>query len=124
MKLKDMNPIHAVRKARSNPFTSPAMAVAATAALGFGFSMPSCPGQQAMQQQIDALQAKANEDAGRIDALSTQVATLNKSVSDLQAQLGSMGPTVIAQKEELESLRESLKEVQPRLPSAKGARRR
>ena len=119
-----MNLTNKIRRIRLNPFTSPSVAVAATAALGFGFSMPSCPGQQAMQQQIDGLQAKQTEDAGKIEALSTQVATLNKDLTEARTLLGSVSQTVLGQKDQIMALEEGLKEVQGKLSSGKGARRR
>jgi len=113
-----------IRKVRMNPFTSPSMAIAATAVLGLGFTMPSCPGQQAMQQQVDALQTKVNEDAGKIEALSTQVATMNQQLTEARNLLCTVSQTVLGQKDQIMALEEGLKEAQSKLSSGKGARRR
>ena len=52
--------------------------VTAGAFLGMGIAMPSCPGQQAMQQQIDTLQTKTIELTQKISKVDSQNQILAK----------------------------------------------
>ena len=88
--------------------------------LTMGISMPSCPGQQAIQQQMDALQARATESDQKVQSLTNQVATLNKEMADSKALLEQIGQTVIAQKDAISTLEAAQKALEERLPS-KGA---
>ena len=51
-----------------------------TALLGMGITMPSCPGQQAMQQQIDNLQTANQDLSKKVQLLNTQ---LNAIANDM-----------------------------------------
>jgi hypothetical protein len=68
------------------------------ALLTMGIAMPSCPGQQAIQQQIDALTTRANEGDQKLQGMTTQVGSLSKEMTDAKALLEQLSQTVIAQK--------------------------
>ena len=94
------------------------------ATLGMGLSMPSCPGQQAMQQQIDALEKRVNSETQRVQSLDTQVKQLNGEMAKANQLLSTMGNTVLAQKTEIENLQKSVQEMASRSaakPAAKAA---
>ena len=65
--------------------------LAVTAVLAMGISMPSCPGQQAMQQQIDQIAAKQTELIKNISNLDKQVKAFDadmKTVKEVMPQMG------------------------------------
>ena len=71
---------------------------------GMGIAMPSCPGQQAMQQQVDALQT-ANLEAGKkFRTLQTQVTGLSNDMNQVKQLLPQMTNVIQAQKAALDQL--------------------
>jgi septal ring factor EnvC (AmiA/AmiB activator) len=83
--------------------------VIAICALGLmGVSMPGCPGQQAMQAQIDLNTTKAADADRKIQALSNQVASLNKDITDLRGSLAQVAQTVIDQNDALKKMEEAI----------------
>lgn len=76
---------------------------------GMGMAMPSCPGQQAMQQQIDALNAKNGELEKRVQTMNTQLTTVNKDMGDVKTLLSQVSNTVLAQKQAIEQLDAAVK---------------
>jgi septal ring factor EnvC (AmiA/AmiB activator) len=92
--------------------------------LTMGISMPSCPGQQALQQQIDALQARATETDQKIQGLTTQVNTLSKEMNDAKSLLEQVGQTVIAQKDAISALEGAHKALEEKVGKSGGAKKR
>ncbi len=76
-----------------------------TASLGLGLSMPSCPGQKEMQQQLDHLQTQNTELAKTIEKLSTQTNGLVSEIAQIRQILPSVTAVLQAQKNEVDSLR-------------------
>jgi len=64
--------------------------VMSAAVLGMGMAMPSCPGQQEMQQKIDSLQTTNTDLSKKIQALTTQVNALNSDMSQVKTLLPQM----------------------------------
>jgi peptidoglycan hydrolase CwlO-like protein len=93
--------------------------VFAVAFSGLGLSMPSCPGQQAMQQQIDALQTSNADLTKKIQALTTQLGSLNNDMTQVKQLLPQMTNVIQAQKGTLDQLDTTIKEIQTRLPKQK-----
>lgn len=54
------------------------------AVVGLGFAMPSCPGQDAMQQEISALQSSNQELTKKVQTLTTQVTTLTNENNEIK----------------------------------------
>lgn len=98
--------------------------VFSTAFLGMGLSMPSCPGQQAMQQQIDALQTANAEMSKKIQTLTTQVESVNADMTQVKQVLPQMTNVIQAQKGALDQLDASVKEMDAKIakmgPKKKG----
>ncbi len=86
--------------------------VSTAALLGMGIAMPSCPGQQAMQQQIDSLQAKNTEQAQQAQALDGQLKAMNADMLQVKTLLEQVSNTVLAQKQALEQIDATLKTTQ------------
>jgi peptidoglycan hydrolase CwlO-like protein len=85
------------------------------ASLGMGITMPSCPGQEAMQQQIDSLTAKNADLTKKVAAMSATVDTSNKELNDIKQLLGQLGPALDAQKTYITSLSTQIQDVQAKL---------
>jgi septal ring factor EnvC (AmiA/AmiB activator) len=83
--------------------------------LGMGISMPSCPGQQAMQQQIDSLQASNTDLSKKVQTLNNQLASLNNDMNQVKQLLPQMTNVIQAQKGALDQLDVQVKEVQAKL---------
>ena len=75
---------------------------------GMGMAMPSCPGQQAMQQQIDTLQTSNTDLQKKVTALTKEVATLTAEMNQAKELLPKMSTVVQAQREALEKLKNSV----------------
>jgi peptidoglycan hydrolase CwlO-like protein len=95
-----------------------------SAFIGMGMSMPSCPGQQAMQQQIDTLTTTNADLAKRVQAMDSQVRSLNSDMSQVKQLLKPMSDAIGAQKAAMDQLDGNLKTLQASMtakPAAKGA---
>lgn len=79
------------------------------AVVGMGISMPSCPGQQAMQQQIDELKTKNAEMTKQLQAHDNQVKTLMGEMSQVKTLLQQISSAVLAQKQALEQIDAAMK---------------
>ena len=99
--------------------------IVATAFIGLGMSMPSCPGQQAMQQQIEALQTSNTDLNKRVQAMDAQVKALNGDMSQVKQLLKPMSDAIQAQKGAMDQLDANFKEIQAKMTApAKGKGKR
>jgi peptidoglycan hydrolase CwlO-like protein len=87
----------------------------ASAFVGLGMSMPSCPGQQAMQQQIDTLNANNTKLSQQVQALDAQVKTLNSDMSQVKQLLKPMSDAIQAQRTGMDQLDANIKEIQGKM---------
>lgn len=76
-----------------------------TAFAGMGISMPSCPGQQAMQQQIDELKTKNSEMANHIRALESQTKNVTAELTQAKVLIEQIGKTVLEQNKVIEEIK-------------------
>jgi septal ring factor EnvC (AmiA/AmiB activator) len=83
--------------------------VLVAALISMGLSMPGCPGQQALQKQVDELTAKSLESSKRIQNLETQVRSLTGDMNQVKTLLTQVSNTVLAQKTAIEQLEGALK---------------
>lgn len=88
------------------------------AVMGMGVAMPSCPGQQAMQQQVDQMQTNLNNQARQIQALDAQVRNSNNEMTQAKQVLDQMANAINAQKAALETLQKSVNDLASR-PAAR-----
>lgn len=95
------------------------------AILGMGISMPSCPGQQAMQQQIDTLQTANTDLTKKVQSYDAQIKQLNKDSAEVKANLDGAVKAIEAQKAALEALNTAVTEIKAKAaapaPAAKKA---
>ena len=98
------------------------LAVALVAAFMFlGISMPSCPGQQAMQQQLDQLQAKNAEQAKTVQKLDSQLKAMSSDMTQVKTLLVQVTNTVLAHKQSIEQIETAMKAM---VPSRKPGKKR
>lgn len=71
---------------------------------GMGIAMPSCPGQQALQQQVDAFQNNYLDANKKIRTLQTQVTALSNDMNQVKQLLPQMTNVIQAQKGALDQL--------------------
>ncbi len=102
--------------------------IVALSALGMGITMPSCPGQEAMQQQIDALQTKNAELGRKVGTLEATSKKVSDDMGKMTQLLGEMTNTIQAQKGAMDQMSTAIKELQARAaapaPAAKSSARR
>lgn len=79
---------------------------------GMGITMPSCPGQQAMQQQIDSLQTTNQDLNKKIQALTLQVNSLNSDMNQVKQLMPQITSLLTAEKTALEQLDATVKDLQ------------
>jgi len=85
------------------------------AALGMGITMPSCPGQEAMQQQIDGLTAKNADMTRKMAAMSATVDSAAKELNDAKQLLTQLGPALEAQKNAMTTMSTQIQDIQSKM---------
>jgi hypothetical protein len=91
------------------------------AVAGLGVSMPSCPGQKALQQQVDTLQASNVAMDKKLNAMDAQVKALLKNEEDAQARMKQFAEAIDAQRTALVGLQTSVENLAKSKPSAKAS---
>lgn len=89
--------------------------------LVLGLGMPSCPGQQAMQQQLDGVQTTANDNNKKIQQLTSQVNMLNTEVGKLKEVLTQATATIEAHQGAIKQMEDSIKAIQALPPASKSS---
>jgi septal ring factor EnvC (AmiA/AmiB activator) len=79
--------------------------------LFMGIAMPSCPAQQAMQQQIDTLQTSNVDTAKKLKQLQTDLTSLSTEMAQVKQLLPQMTSVIQAQKAEMEQIASELKNL-------------
>lgn len=91
------------------------------ATIGMGMSLPSCPGQQAMQQQLDTLQTAQAELQKKIQAQEAQIKTITQTQEQEKQLLEQMTGAIQAQRGALEQLNDAVKTLQSQPAPSKAA---
>jgi peptidoglycan hydrolase CwlO-like protein len=86
----------------------------AAAFTGMGMSLPSCPGDKAMQQQIDMLQQNNADMTRKLQALNGQIQSLGADLGSQKQVMTQLASTVAAQKEAIDNIYGSVKALQSR----------
>jgi septal ring factor EnvC (AmiA/AmiB activator) len=84
-------------------------AVLSLSAVSLGIAMPSCPGQEAMQQQMTTLQNSNQDLHKKLNAMSTQVTTMNNEVNQMKQLLPQVTNVLQAQKAAIDQLDAAVK---------------
>src|SRR5687767_11205781 len=82
--------------------------------LGLGLSMPSCPGQQGLQQQIDALQTKNAAAEQSLQQLTQQTKALSDRLTETEGKLTEANNLMQMVKTKLDKVDESVIELMNR----------
>jgi septal ring factor EnvC (AmiA/AmiB activator) len=98
-----------------------------TAALAMGITMPQCPGQQAMQQQIDDLTKRDAEMNKRMTALETTVRTGMADIAPMKQAMTPMGQQLQGMGPRLDAIEAGMKDLDAKIAAAaapKGGKKR
>ncbi|MDR3606482.1 MAG: hypothetical protein P4M08_03775 [Oligoflexia bacterium] len=98
-----------------------AIALTGTVAL-MGVTMPSCPGQQAMQDQIDAMKASQAEIMKRTQAHETELKQIVDAINQLKTESQGVGASAGQLKAEIDQLKTAVQSIETRLAAAKPAK--
>lgn len=100
-----------------------AFAVTAAMVLGMAITMPSCPGQQALQQQVDSLTTSNADMTKKLQAVDSQVKRMDGEMGQMKLLLSQMTNVISAQKNALEQLDGAIKEIQSKMaPKGKASK--
>jgi peptidoglycan hydrolase CwlO-like protein len=91
-----------------------------TAVLGMGISMPSCPGQQAMEQKIESLEKSNAELKAKLLNMDGNVKSALEKVTAADGQLNQLSQDAQAAKGRLDQLETAIKDLQSRASAPKG----
>jgi peptidoglycan hydrolase CwlO-like protein len=91
------------------------VAVLTGACLAMAMTMPSCPGQQAMQQQIDALQSSQQDMANKVRGLETQVKGANAGADEQKKIIADLTTAVAAQKTAIDNMNASIQQLDTKI---------
>jgi outer membrane murein-binding lipoprotein Lpp len=80
------------------------------AVVGFGFSMPGCPGP-ALEQQVNQLQTTTTELNKKVVHLTTLTTTLSSHITTIQQLIPQMTNTIQAQKAAIDQLNADIAEL-------------
>jgi septal ring factor EnvC (AmiA/AmiB activator) len=84
-----------------------------------GMSLPSCPGQKEMQQQIELLQTQ-NADLGKkIQALTTQIGSVTNDMNQVKQILPQVTGVIEAQKGAIDRIDTRVTDLEARIPKKK-----
>ena len=92
--------------------------VLAGALVTMGVTMPSCPGQQAMQDQIDQLKQSQVELSKRLQNDESQMKQLADTVNQVKTDSQGMGGMVTQMKGDLDALRGTVQAMDAKLAAA------
>jgi peptidoglycan hydrolase CwlO-like protein len=104
------------------------IAIFIAAFIGMGMSLPSCPGDKAMQQQIDMLQASNQDMTRKLQNLDNQLKSSANDIIGQKSLITQLATTVSAQKEAIDNLYNQIKIIQAKLtqppPSKKATKKK
>ena len=87
--------------------------------LGMSITLPACPGQEEIKQQVDQHAQQVNALSKRVGELETQVKTLNTGMEQAKQIFSSLAPLLQQHKAQLDEMDKTLKDMQSRLPGGK-----
>lgn len=87
--------------------------------LTMGIAMPSCPGQQEMQDKITALQTANTDLTKKVQTLNQQLTSLNNDMNQVKQILPQMTNLLTTQKATLDQLDATVKTMQSKKSSKK-----
>ncbi len=98
---------------KSKRFLAPLLGpLLGTSFLMMGLSMPSCPGQQAMQQQLDALKTSEGDFKTRLSGLEGQLKATRDDLEQTKSMVAQLSKTVMDQASAIEKSDEAIKTLQ------------
>src|SRR5262245_52266283 len=89
-----------------------------SAFIGMGIAMPQCPGEKAMQDQIDQLKATQITMTQKLQAMDSQVKAATTKMDTMSQAIVTLGSAVDAQKGALERLNAAVTEMQTKMAAS------
>jgi hypothetical protein len=86
--------------------------------IGMGVAMPQCPGEKAMQQQVDTLQASNVDMTRKLSMLDSQVKQVNQDLGQTRQLLTQLASAVTAQKDAMDRMDAAVKDIQTKMAAA------
>jgi septal ring factor EnvC (AmiA/AmiB activator) len=80
-----------------------------------GFTMPSCPGQQAMQEQIDSMKSAQAELTKRVQMDEALVKQMSETLTQIKTESQGIGTTVGQLKTDSDQMKLSLQSIEAKL---------
>jgi hypothetical protein len=81
----------------------------AAAFVGMGISMPQCPGQQALQQQVDGLETKSADTSRKMQMVDNELKRMNQELVTAKTLLEKVSNTVLAQQQAIDRIDGAMK---------------
>jgi ABC-type transporter Mla subunit MlaD len=87
----------------------------AAAFIGMGIAMPQCPGEKAMQDQVDALKATQITMTQKLNAVDAQSKTANADSAQIKQALTQLAGVIDTQRDALKRLDDAVKDLQTKV---------
>jgi peptidoglycan hydrolase CwlO-like protein len=91
------------------------IAIFIAAFIGMGMSLPSCPGDKAMQQQIDMLNQSNQDMTRKLQNLDTQIKGTGGDIIAQKSLITQLATTVGAQKDAIDNLYNQIKSLEAKM---------
>jgi len=118
------NPSH-INTSRKTALSGARILLLAGASLAMGMTLPSCPGQQALQTQIDSIQAKQVDAQRKIQALEGKTQGFGADIADAKQNAQKAEDLVGIQGKKIEELEGIVRDLQTKSSApAKKSRRK
>jgi methyl-accepting chemotaxis protein len=104
------------------------IAALTAAFIGMGIAMPQCPGEKAMQDQVDQLKATQITMTQKLQAMDGQVKQSNAMMETMKTAITQLAGAVQSQSDAMKRLDDAVKEIQTKLAAgsskAKGGKKK
>ncbi len=90
--------------------------------IGMGIAMPQCPGEKAMQDQVDALRTAQTSMTAKLTAVDGQTKATAGDVNQMKQALTQFAGVIDAQKDALKRLDDSIKDLQTKVAALQAAK--
>jgi septal ring factor EnvC (AmiA/AmiB activator) len=96
--------------------------VCSAAFVAMGMGMPQCPGEKAMQQQVDAMQTSQQTMTTKLTLMDTQLKTVNSDATQTKQILSQLAQAIQAQKDALDREDVAIKDIQAKMTASATAK--
>ncbi len=94
--------------------------ISALVLLGMSITLPACPGQEELKQQVDQSNQQVSALSKRVAEIEGKLKAINEFMVQAETIFKSLGPLMQENKAKLDEMDKTLKDIQARLPGGKG----